>query len=146
MVRTHRPRSKSKFLGKRHHGRGNKKKGRGSGTRGGVGRGGMLKHRKTYTLKYEKGYYGVHGFVNKVRSRPDVINLTHISRKIASGEVSKKDNVYYFRFEGKVLGGGQLYYPTVVEARSFSKKAVDKIEQVGGEARSIGGAAGTAQQ
>jgi large subunit ribosomal protein L15 len=138
MVRTHRKRSKSKFLGKRHHGRGNKKKGRGSGTRGGVGRGGALKHKKTYTFKYEKDFYGVHGFVNKTKKCVDVINLTEISKKITSGEIGKKDNVYYFKFNGKVLGAGELYYPTVVEALKFSKKAVDKIEQVGGEARNIG--------
>ncbi len=137
MVRTHKPKSKSKFLGLRHHGRGNKKKGRGSGTRGGVGRGGALKHKKTYTFKFEKDFYGVHGFVSKARKRVGVINLTEISRKITAGEIGKKDNVYYFKFDGKVLGGGQLFYPAIVEAQYFSKKAIDKIEQVGGEARKI---------
>lgn len=137
MVRTHKPKRKSKFLGHRHHGRGNKKKGRGSGTRGGVGRGGALKHKKTYVYKYDRDYYGVHGFVRPNRKDINVINVGEISRKIAAGEVGKKDNVYYFRFDGKVLGGGQLYYPTIVEARAFSKNAVDKIEQVGGEARKI---------
>ena len=134
MVRVHKSR-KRRYKGKRTHGRGNTKKGRGSGCRGGVGRGGARKHKKTYTHKYEKGFYGVHGFVNKTRKEVNKINLTSINRLIANGVIGKKDNVYYFKFDGKVLGAGELLYPIVIEAQSFSKKAVDKIEQVGGEAR-----------
>ncbi|MEM3363933.1 MAG: uL15m family ribosomal protein [Candidatus Micrarchaeia archaeon] len=135
MVRTHKKMKKTKFLASRHNGRGNKKKGRGSGTRGGVGRGGAWKHKKTYTLKFERDSIGRSGFVNKARARLDVINLTEISRLIEGGKVGKKDNVYYFKFDGKVLGAGRLLYPAVVEARAFSKSAVDKIEQAGGETK-----------
>ncbi|MGB9635544.1 MAG: uL15m family ribosomal protein [Candidatus Micrarchaeia archaeon] len=136
MVVTHKRKSRRR-LGNRRWGRGNVKKGRGSGCRGGVGRAGALKHKKTYTYKYERDRYGVHGFVNKTRAEENVINLTQISRMIAAGKVEKKDNVYYFKFDGKVLGGGQLFFPVIVEARSFSKGAIDKIEQVGGEARKV---------
>ncbi len=136
MVRTHKPKNRRR-LGSRSHGRGNTKRGRGSGNRGGVGRGGARKHKKTYTFKYEKNKYGVQGFVNPTRKRVSTINLSEISRRIANGEIGKKDNVYYFKFEGKVLGGGQLLYPAVIEAKAFSKNAVDKIEEVGGEARTL---------
>ena len=136
MVRTHKSR-KRRYAGTRTHGRGNTKKGRGSGCRGGVGRGGARKHKKTYTYKYEMDRYGTHGFHNPTTKRVPTINLTSISRMIANGEIKKKDNVYYFKFDGKVLGAGQLLFPVVVEARSFSKRAVDRIEQVGGEARVI---------
>ncbi len=136
MVRTHKPKRR-RYLGSRSHGRGNTKRGRGSGGRGGVGRGGARKHKKTYTYKYEKGFYGAHGFVNPTRKRISTINLSEISRMIAKGEIGKQDNVYYFKFEGKVLGGGQLLYPAVIEAKAFSKNAVDKIEEVGGEARTL---------
>lgn len=137
MVRSNRSKNKRRYPGTRSHGRGNTKKGRGSGCRGGVGRGGARKHKKTYTNKYEKGFYGVQGFVSKTGSDVGVVNLSSISRGIAGGTIGKKDDIYHFRFEGKVLGGGQLLYPAVIEALSFSKKAVDKIEQVGGEARNL---------
>lgn len=137
MVRTHKKMKKTKYLASRHNGRGNKKKGRGSGTRGGVGRGGAWKHKRTYTLKFESDRFGKHGFVNKTSSGWRVINLTELSRQIEDGKVGKKDNVYYFRFDGKVLGAGRLLYPAVVEARAFSKSAVDKIEQAGGETKTF---------
>ena len=135
MVRTHKKKKKTKYLASRHNGRGNKKKGRGSGTRGGVGRGGTWKHKKTYSLKFEREMLGRHGFVNKTTVRLPVINLTELSRQIEEGKVSKKDNVYYFKFDGKVLGAGRLLYPAVIEAKAFSKSAVDKIEQAGGETK-----------
>jgi large subunit ribosomal protein L15 len=137
MVRTHKKTNKGKFLASRHNGRGNKKKGRGSGTRGGVGRGGAWKHKKTYTLKFERHMMGGHGFVNKTTVHMDIINLTEISREIEDGRISKKDNIYYFKFDGKVLGAGRLLYPAIVEARGFSKTAVDKIEQAGGETKTF---------
>lgn len=135
MVRTHKSR-KRKYAGTRTYGRGNTKKGRGSGCRGGKGRGGARKHKKTYTYKYEKKFYGRNGFRNpSIVKKIDKINLSSISRLIANGKISKKDNIFYYKFDGKVLGAGTLLFPAVIEAKQFSKSAVDKIEQVGGEAR-----------
>ncbi len=134
MVRTHKSR-KRKYAGTRSHGRGNTKKGRGSGCRGGTGRGGSRKHKKTYTYKYEKGFYGRNGFLNPTLKKINKMNLSSISRMIANGEIKKRDNIFYYKFDGKVLGAGTLLFPVVIEAQHFSKNAVEKIEQVGGEAR-----------
>ncbi len=134
MVKTHKSKSR-RARGHTTHGRG-KCKNNGSGCRGGVGNSGNWKHKKT-NMKTVDGRELKKGFVPKVSNKFEIINLTDISRGIEKGEIGKKDNVYYFRFEGKVLGAGELLYPTVVEALNFSKMAIDKIEQVGGEARKI---------
>ncbi len=134
MVKTHKPKNRRR-LGYNTSGRG-KCKNNGSGCRGGVGNSGNWKHKKT-NMKTVEGRKDKKGFVPQNRNTYEIINLTDISRSIERGEIGKKDNVYYFKFEGKILGAGDLYYPTVVEATNFSKMAIDKIEQVGGEARII---------
>jgi ribosomal protein L15 len=134
MVKTYKPKNRRQ-RGHTTHGRG-KCKNNGSGCRGGVGNAGNWKHKKT-NMKTFHGRETKKGFVPKNKTTYEIINLTDISRSIERGEIGKKDNVYYFKFSGKVLVAGELLYPTVVEANNFSKMAIDKIEQVGGEACKI---------
>ena len=64
-------RNKKKRLGSgRMHGRGNKKCGRGGGTRGGRGMAGSGKHKYTYIVKYTEGYFGRKGFVRQFGGKP----------------------------------------------------------------------------
>jgi len=129
-----------KYLGSRRWGAGNIKNNRGAGDRGGVGRGGR-KHKMTRLLVYErdtlkkkgKGFYRY----KRKTERLIEVNLRQIERMLKANANKKEggegkpvlDLVGY-----KVLGSGNLSAPAVIRANSFSKGAIKKIEQAGGEA------------
>jgi len=122
-----RTKSKSrKFLGSRRWGGGNIKNRRGSGSRGGVGRAGK-KHKFTRIVKYEQDRLHHRGFSPYRKVKMDVINLDSIS-KAAKGNKELELKGY------KVLSSGSLTSPITVKASAFSKKAMDKIKQAGGQA------------
>ncbi len=115
-----------KFLGARRWGAGNIKNRRGSGSRGGVGRAGK-KHKFTRIVKYERERMSKKGFSPLSRVRLEVINLTDVSKAAQDkGEIALKGY--------KVLGGGSLTKPINVKASGFSKKAIERIKQAGGQA------------
>ncbi len=129
----------SKYRGTRTHGRGDPKKGRGKGNRGGVGRAGMTKHKWTYRTKYEKDQIRKKGFKRWFEEDEyPVINLYHIENLALSGKLENKDGKYYFEFDGKVLGAGRLTVPVVVRAPRITDKAVEKIRAVGGDVEIMG--------
>jgi len=115
-----------KFLGARRWGAGNIKNRRGSGSRGGVGRAGK-KHKFTRIVKYEKERLRKKGFSPYMKVKMDVMNLDDVSR--AAQDRNEIDLSGY-----KVLSGGLLTRPISVKASGFSKKALDKIKQAGGQA------------
>lgn len=115
-----------KFLGARRWGAGNIKNRRGSGSRGGVGRAGK-KHKFTRIVKYEKERLRKKGFSPYRKVKLEVMNLDDVSR--AAADRSEVELGGY-----KVLGGGLLARPINVKASGFSKKAMDKIKQAGGQA------------
>jgi large subunit ribosomal protein L15 len=122
-----RNRSKSrKFLGSRSWGAGNIKNRRGSGSRGGVGRAGK-KHKFTRLVKYEPERIRKKGFSPWNSKKLDVLGLDSVSR-IASGKQEVEFSGY------KILSNGSLNSPIRIKATAFSKKAVEKIKQAGGEA------------
>ena len=115
-----------KFLGARRWGAGNIKNRRGSGSRGGVGRAGK-KHKFTRIVKYEEERLRHKGFSPYRRVKMDVASLDYVLMAAqGKGEVQLKGY--------KVLGGGALAQPITVKASGFSKKAVEKIKQAGGQA------------
>ncbi|MEM3839217.1 MAG: uL15m family ribosomal protein [Candidatus Micrarchaeaceae archaeon] len=119
-----------KYFGTRTWGWGNKKNRRGSGSRGGVGRGGR-KSKWTRTVKYERERIHTPGFVPPRREKLREISLGRISsiaRKAAGEKPTLEFNGY------KVLSNGSLSKPVVIKATSFSAKAEEKIKQAGGEA------------
>ena len=127
-------RKKRKYLGTRHCGRGNKKKGRGSGTKGGTGMAGSGKHKLTYITAYEPDYFGKHGFVrHAVKRELPTINLYEIENMILKGLLQKKDGKYYFEFKGKILGSGDIKSPVVIKASSWSRKVEEKVKAANGE-------------
>lgn len=131
-------RKKRKYLGSRHCGRGNKKKGRGSGTKGGTGMAGSGKHKFTYITAYEPDYFGKHGFVrHAVKQVLPTINLYEIDALAKDGKLQKKDNTDYFEFDGKVLGSGEISTAVVIKAKAWSKRAEEKIKAAGGSISSI---------
>ncbi|MEM3422432.1 MAG: uL15 family ribosomal protein [Candidatus Bilamarchaeaceae archaeon] len=126
-------RKKRKYLGTRHCGRGNKKKGRGSGTKGGTGMAGSGKHKFTYITAHAPDYFGKRGFVRHgVKSDYNTINLYELDDLAKKDQLEKKDGIYYFEFKGKVLGTGEIKIPIIVKANAWSKKAENKIKAAGG--------------
>ena len=115
-----------KFLGARRWGAGNIKNRRGSGSRGGVGRAGK-KHKFTRIVKYERERLRKKGFAPWMKVKVGVMNLDDVSKA-----AQNKNEVELSGY--KVLSGGLLTRPINVKANGFSKKAMEKIKQAGGQA------------
>lgn len=126
-----------KYRGRRTHGCGNVKNRRGSGNRGGVGHAGLNKHKKTWTVKFAPNYFGNRGFVNPTKRDIRTINIFEIENIVKKGKVEKKDGKEVFVFKGKILGSGVLSIPLNIRALCWSKKAEEKIKQVGGSIEKI---------
>jgi large subunit ribosomal protein L15 len=130
-MRLKRRRKSSRFRGTHTHGRGFKKKARGSGHRGGVGMAGTGKRadqRKTLILNLPEPYFGKSKALRrgKVTPKLEVINLDEISEKFAG----KKE----LDLEGyKILSRGELKEKIKITASSASKSALDKIKKSGSE-------------
>jgi large subunit ribosomal protein L15 len=123
-------RSSRKHLGNRRWGAGNIKNNRGSGCRGGVGRGGR-KHKFTYRVKYEPETIGNRGFHTWGSSKAKQINLGQVSVML-SKSADPKPTVELRGY--KVLGAGTLARPGIIKASGFSKSALARILSGGGEA------------
>ena len=133
-----------KYRGTRTCGYGITGQNRGKGLKGGYGKSGRHKHLWTWVMKYQPDYFGKKGFKPPLSLREKVkpINLgqlDQIVRKLTkSGELKIIDgkitvNVLRLGYN-KVLGGGKLTKPIIIESPSFSKKAEEKIAQIGGKA------------
>lgn len=130
---TRKEKKTKKYRGSRSHGGGNAKNRRGSGNRGGFGNAGLNKHKKTWTFKYAKDYFGKRGFTNPNKQEIDTINLYEIENKIKNNEIPKDESgIYLFSFKGKILGSGELSYPVKISALSWSKKVEEKVKAAGG--------------
>lgn len=125
-------------LGNRYRGRGNVKRGRGKGSKGGKGRGGMHKHRWSLAIN-EKSGPGSFGFVcQNTKAKGEVINLWQINQMVLSGKIEKAASGYPFEFKGKVLGSGEVDFPLQIKAESCSPKAKEKVEKAGGRLETSG--------
>jgi len=125
-----------KYLGSRSHGKGNIKTGRGNGSRGGVGRAGMCKHKGTWLAVNDKDYYGssVRGFVNPAKKpKEKIVHLYDLNQKALLGKLEKKGDKYIVKFKGKVLGTGMVTVPLSITADSWSKKTEEKVKAAGGD-------------
>lgn len=135
-----------KFRGMRTY-HGSHKKHKGAGGRGGRGQAGLKKHKKHWMLKYDPEHFGKRGFkrhpsvVKKVR----IINLKEldllvdklVEEKLTEEENGKiKINLEKIGYD-KLLGTGKATRPLIIEAKYFSKNAVEKLEKIGGKAVTI---------
>lgn len=123
---------KRKKSGRMHgshtHGRGFKKKGRGSGHRGGFGMAGTGKRadqKKTLILNLPYEYFGKKG-LNPKKKRYEIVNVGEIE-KLAGDK--KEINLKKF----KILGNGEINQAITIYAYSVSKSAIKKIEKAGGK-------------
>jgi large subunit ribosomal protein L15 len=117
-----------RMRGSHTHGRGFKKKARGSGHRGGFGMAGTGKradHKKTLLLNMEEDYFGKEGLKAKKRNY-EILNVRDLE-KLAAG----KKEIDLKKF--KILGEGDIKTALTVTAHSASKSAILKIEKAGGK-------------
>ena len=119
----------TRMMGSKTNRRGFKKKGRGSGHRGGFGMAGTGKRadqKKTWVLNLPYDYFGKDGLNKKPVRYNDVINVGELAI-FAKG---KKD-VDLSKF--KILGNGEINTALNIKAYSSSKSAKEKIEKAGGK-------------
>ncbi|MFA5992236.1 MAG: uL15m family ribosomal protein [Candidatus Pacearchaeota archaeon] len=123
---------KRKKVGRMHgshtHGRGFKKKARGSGHRGGFGMAGTGKRadqKKTLILNLPYEYFGKDGLKAKPQ-RYEIINVGELEEK-AKGKKELDLKKY------KILGDGNINVPLTVKAHSASQSAIDKVKKAGGK-------------
>ncbi len=126
------------------HGGGARKKRKGSGHRGGVGNAGTGKRadqKKTLVQKkYGGKYFGKKGItsIGTERNKIKRINLKQIadnlSGLIEKGIVKKNQKGYVLNLKDYViLGQGEVKDVFIINAKSFSKSAQDKVKKAGGE-------------
>ena len=118
----------SRMRGSHTHGRGFKKKARGSGHRGGFGMSGTGKradHKKSLILTFKEKYFGKKGMKPKPKDYK-IINLKELNEKIGEAKEIKLN-------EFKILGNGEINKPIIVYAKIASKSAISKIEKAGGK-------------
>ena len=123
-----------KMRGTRTCGHGSHKKNRGAGSRGGRGRSGMTKHKKSWAIRYEPDYFGKKGFTIPTRAQKEVKAITLrdidiIAKKMNKTEIDLSELGY-----DKVLSTGYLTQPLTIKARKFVERAKQKIESLGGKA------------
>ena len=129
------------------HGWGAKKKHRGSGNRGGFGMAGTGKRadQKKPSIINEYGldvYFGKHGFTRPSgKKEVNATNLSYIEEnldKLLASNKAKKDagiiivNLSELGYD-KLLGSGSVSRKLKITAKSFSKGAIKKIEEAGGD-------------
>ncbi len=121
-----------KLRGSRTHGWGSVKKHRGGGSKGGRGRSGTKKHMRVWLRKQGKDI-GKRGFKSMsqkgLKSSVKAINLKDIA-KLKEKDVSK------YGYD-KILGTGKIGKGLTIKAKSFSKKAIEKIQKAGSKAVKI---------
>jgi large subunit ribosomal protein L15 len=124
---------------------GAKKKWRGAGSRGGRGRAGRMKHKKSLAVKERQRIRGdsLHkrqgnkfGFKipqDVIRAHQiNAINLRDVdilAAKLGLKEINLADYGFH-----KVLSGGRITRPLTIKAHKFSQKAKEEIESIGGKA------------
>ncbi len=154
MVVRRRKKSPKKYRGSRTCGGGHHRKRSGAGNKGGRGMAGSHKHKWFHVIKYMPDHFGKHGFNRppKLVKEPNIVNVGDLDVMadllLEEGIAEKEDDRIVIdvtdeklkKYGGpfdKVLGRGRVTRPLVVIAPEFSEKAVQKLEEAGGEAREV---------
>ena len=141
-MKTKKRRKSSRMRGSHTHGRGFKKKARGSGHRGGKGMAGTGKradHKKTLILNlYGNDYFGKDKALRKKPKRVlESINISKINQQLnlflKVKQAHKDKDVININLKGyKILSNGTPENKYVIVASAASKLAIDKIKKSGG--------------
>lgn len=142
MIRSKRKINKQR--GSRSNGGGCTKKRRGAGNKGGKGKAGASKQHWTWTVKFDPDHYGKHGFKrpSKMIKKANPVNLVYLEEKadelIESGKASVDGDAIVIDVTDlgfdKVLAKGNITKVFKISSPKFSASAVEKIEELGGEA------------
>ncbi|MBX4196613.1 uL15 family ribosomal protein [Candidatus Pacearchaeota archaeon] len=143
-MRIKRRRKASRYRGSHTHGRGFKKKARGSGHQGGKGMAGTGKRgdaKKTLILNlYGNDYFKRDKALRRGRAVPklEAINLGSIAKQLHSfikqGKAKESKGMHEVNLKGyKVLGEGDIHQKLHITADAASKSAIDKVKKAGGE-------------
>ncbi|MEM2876243.1 MAG: uL15 family ribosomal protein [Candidatus Bathyarchaeia archaeon] len=138
----HRLRKVRKMRGSRTHGYGRVGQHRKSGSKG-MRRHSFDKGGWTYIVKYDPDYFGKKGFTSpkskgiKLRTI-NLDGLEDLFDKLSSeGKLVTKEGRAFLDLENlgydKLLGKGRVSKPYLIKVPSFSRLAVKKVEEVGGE-------------
>jgi large subunit ribosomal protein L15 len=93
----------------------------------------------SYVTKYEPDYYGKEGFTSSkaLRERVNVINVGTLDGMIEKFGVEKEEGKSFIDLESlgytKLLGAGKTSKALIVKVSAFSKSAVEKIRDAGGQ-------------
>jgi len=139
-----RKRKKSRKLrGSRTHAWGSVGQHRKSGSKGGVGAVGFMKHKWTWTVKYYPDWYGKHGFTRApaIQVKINGINVSELNEVVhelaARGEIEKQGDLYEIDLGvlgiNKLLGRGKIDLPVKVRVAYATERAIKKVEEAGGE-------------
>tara|TARA_B100000315_G_scaffold222170_1_gene226051 strand:- start:2897 stop:3316 length:420 start_codon:yes stop_codon:yes gene_type:complete len=129
-----------KQRGTRFHGWGQVGQHRSTGMKGGSGKAGLLKHKWTWTVKYDPDHFGAKGFTppNQTITR-QWINVGQID-DFASSQANGKGKLSIINLDelgyDKLLGQGQIKGAFKIIVPNFSKNAKIKIEKAGGSIES----------
>lgn len=136
----HKKRKSRKQRGSRYCGWGQVGQHRGGGMRGGKGKAGGRKHFWIRTVKYEPDRYLKKGFKppSSLEAAPVTINvgeLEELALKTLGVDELKEGSVLDLKAMGidKLLGRGSINTPFKISVSSYSSRAQEKIEAVGGK-------------
>lgn len=124
-----------RMRGSHTHGWGAKKKHRGAGSRGGRGKAGMFKHKKSWRIRYDPDYLSrTKGFKIPIEVKEDIKAITLKDVDILAKKLNKTEiDVSQLGFD-KVLSTGKITQALTVKAKKIVEKAKEKIEKAGGKA------------
>lgn len=130
-----------KRRGSRTHGWGQIGQHRKSGSRGGTGRAGMHKHKWTWVLRYDRDYFGRHGFHRPNKRVVRSVNLVQLStiaeRLEREGAAETRGGRLVVDLAsmgvGKLVGGGKVRKPLLVVVERWTEAAEEKVKEAGGE-------------
>ena len=134
----HKLRKTRKRRGSRTQGWGRVGQHRRTGSKGGRNAG---RHKAlwSYIIKYEPDYYGKNGFTSmkSLREKVNVINIGTLDGMAEKFAVEKEEGKSFIDLESlgytKLLGTGKISKALIVKVPAFSKSAVEKIRDAGGQ-------------
>lgn len=137
-------RKRKKILKRRGFGSpgyGSHKKHRGGGSKGGKGMSGLHKHKIHTMIKYMPDHFGRKGLRATIKKDVKTISLRELDSMIEELVKNKraqkegdsiKINLTELGYD-KLLGNGQASHKLIVSGKHFSKQAIRKLEESGGQ-------------
>jgi|TARA_B100000315_G_scaffold151648_1_gene140429 large subunit ribosomal protein L15 len=129
-----------KQRGTRFHGWGQVGQHRSTGMKGGSGKAGLLKHKWTWTVKYDPNHFGAKGFTPpNQKITKQWINIGQLD-DFAVSQAKGKGKLHVIDLNkmgyDKLLGQGQVKGSFKIIVSEFSGNAKTKIEKAGGSIES----------